>query len=41
VDLETCDKMIGHCLLQFLCMSGTETVVMTEEIKTVGMTVMM
>jgi hypothetical protein len=40
VDLWTHGKMIGHCLLQFLYMSGTETVVMTEERRMVGMTAM-
>jgi hypothetical protein len=41
VDLQTCGKMIGCHLLWFLCKSGTETVVMTERKRTVGMTVMM
>jgi hypothetical protein len=41
VDLQTCGKMIGRCLLQFLHKSETEMVVMTEGIRIVGMTVMM
>jgi hypothetical protein len=41
VDLQTHGKMISHHLLRFLHMSRTETVVMIEEIKTVGITVMM
>jgi hypothetical protein len=40
VDSQTHDSLIGHCLLQFLHMSETETVVMTEESMMVGMTVM-
>jgi hypothetical protein len=39
VDLQTHDSPIGHCLLQFLRMSETEMVVMTEERLMVGMTV--
>jgi hypothetical protein len=39
VDLQTHDSLIGHHLLQFLRMSETETVVMTEERLMVGMTV--
>jgi hypothetical protein len=41
VDLQTHGKIIGHHLLQFLHMSGTEMVVMTKERRMVGMTVMM
>jgi hypothetical protein len=41
VDLQTCDSLTGHPLLVFLHMSGTETVVMTEERLMVGMTVVM
>jgi hypothetical protein len=41
VDLQTHDSLIGHRLLLFLHMSGTETVVMTEERLMVGMTVVM
>jgi hypothetical protein len=41
VDLQTHGKMIGRCLLRFLHKNGTKTVVMTEEIRMVGMTVMM
>jgi hypothetical protein len=41
VDLQTHGKMTGHCLLRFLYKSGTEMVVMTEENRMVGMTVMM
>jgi hypothetical protein len=41
VDLQTRDSLIGHHLLPFLHMSGTETVVMTEERLMVGMTVVM
>jgi hypothetical protein len=41
VDLQTHDSLIGRRLLPFLHMSGTETVVMTEERLMVGMTVMM
>jgi hypothetical protein len=39
-DLQTHGRTIGHHLLQFLHMSETETVVMTEERMMVGMTVM-
>jgi hypothetical protein len=39
VDSQTHDSPIGCCLLQFLRMSKTETVVMTEESIMVGMTV--
>jgi hypothetical protein len=38
-DFQTHGRMIGHHLLQFLHMSGTEMVVMTEERMMVGMTV--
>jgi hypothetical protein len=41
VDLQTRDSLIGCRLLQFLHMSGTETVVTTEERLMVGMTVVM
>jgi hypothetical protein len=41
VDLQTHDSLIGRRLLLFLHMSGTETVVMTEERLMVGMTVVM
>jgi hypothetical protein len=41
VDFQTHDSPIGRRLLQFLCMSETETVVMTEEGLMVGMTVVM
>jgi hypothetical protein len=41
VDLQTRDSLIGRHLLQFLHMSGTETVVMTEGRLMVGMTVVM
>jgi hypothetical protein len=41
VDLQTCGKMIDCLLLWFLHKNGTETVVMTEEIRMVEMTVMM
>jgi hypothetical protein len=40
VDLQTHGRMIGCYLLQFLHMSGTEMVVMTEERMMVDMTVM-
>jgi hypothetical protein len=39
-DSQTHDSPIGRRLLQFLHMSETETVVMTEESMMVGMTVM-
>jgi hypothetical protein len=39
VDLQTRDSLIGCRLLPFLHMSGTETVVMTQERLMVGMTV--
>jgi hypothetical protein len=39
-DLQTHGSPIGHHLLQFLHMSKTETVVMTEERMMIGMTVM-
>jgi hypothetical protein len=39
-DLQTHGRTIGHHLLRFLYMSGTETVVMIEERMMVGMTVM-
>jgi hypothetical protein len=39
VDLQTRDSLIGCHLLPFLYMSGTETVVMTQERLMVGMTV--
>jgi hypothetical protein len=39
VDLQTHDSPIGRPLLQFLRISETETVVMTEERLMVGMTV--
>jgi hypothetical protein len=39
VDLQTHDSLIGHRLLQFLHMSETEMVVMTEERLMVKMTV--
>jgi hypothetical protein len=39
-ELQTHDSPIGHHLLQFLHMSETETVVMTEERMMVGLTVM-
>jgi hypothetical protein len=39
-NLETHGRMIGHHLLQFLHMSETKTVVMTEERMMVRMTVM-
>jgi hypothetical protein len=35
-DLQTHGRMIGHHLLRFLHMNGTETVVMTEERMMVG-----
>jgi hypothetical protein len=41
VDLQTRDSLIGRHLLPFLHMSGTETVVMTQERLMVGMTVVM
>jgi hypothetical protein len=40
VDSQTHDSPIGCRLLQFLYMSETKTVVMTEESMMVGMTVM-
>jgi hypothetical protein len=40
VDIQTHGSPIGRHLLQFLRMSETETVVMTEERMMVGMTVM-
>jgi hypothetical protein len=41
VDLQIRDSLIGCPLLPFLHMSGTKTVVMTEERLMVGMTVVM
>jgi hypothetical protein len=41
VDLQTRDSLIGCHLLPFLHMSGTETVVMTQERLMVRMTVVM
>jgi hypothetical protein len=41
VGLQTHDSLIGRRLFLFLHMSGTETVVMTEERLMVGMTVVM
>jgi hypothetical protein len=41
VDFQTHDSLIDCRLLQFLYMSGTERVVMTEERLMVGMTVVM
>jgi hypothetical protein len=40
VDPQTQGSLIGRCLLRFLHMSETETVVMTEESMMVGMKVM-
>jgi hypothetical protein len=40
VELQTHGSPTGHHLLQFFHMSETETVVMTEERRMVGMTVM-
>jgi hypothetical protein len=39
VDLQTRDSLIGRHLLPFLHMSGTETVVITQERLMVGMIV--
>jgi hypothetical protein len=38
-ELQTHGSLIGHCLSQFLHMSGTETIVMTVESMMVGLTV--